>query len=300
MAFRTRKLDSQIDIVTPENIAFEYRLAGPFLRLPAYLIDLGVRLLILIGGLIAFGLAFGLTGFGGLAAGVALLIYFGLEWFYGSLFEIFWNGQTPGKRALNLRVVSFDGQPITAMQAVLRNIARAVDLMPIFPLANAFSVPCGIVGLIACSVSQRNQRLGDIVCGTLVIVEERRQLRGLTNVNEPAVVQLAAEIPAGFVASRTLARAVGKYVQRRRKFTLQRRAEIARHIGAPLVEQFNLPPETSHDLLLCALYQRIFLSQPSGSRPEPSTADEIVIPEDLGPMGIVPSPPLRTSTPTYR
>ena len=37
-----RQLDSRIDIVTPENIAFHYLLAGPFRRLPAYLIDCAI------------------------------------------------------------------------------------------------------------------------------------------------------------------------------------------------------------------------------------------------------------------
>ena len=62
-----------------------------------------------------------------------LLLAFAVSWFYFGLFETFWNGQTPGKRMMGLRVLSVTGQPINAMQAILRNILRAVDAMPRVP-----------------------------------------------------------------------------------------------------------------------------------------------------------------------
>ena len=54
-----------------------------------------------------------------------------LFWFYGGLFETFWNGQTPGKRLLGIRVITLDGQPINALQAILRNVLRIVDAQPL-------------------------------------------------------------------------------------------------------------------------------------------------------------------------
>ena len=53
-----------------------------------------------------------------------------LSWFYVGLFEALWNGQTPGKRLMGIRVVSVEGQPITPFQAILRNILRVVDAQP--------------------------------------------------------------------------------------------------------------------------------------------------------------------------
>ena len=73
----------------------------------------------------------GIAGVGGLGIGVFLVCWFVLSWFYGGLFETFWNGQTPGKRLFGLRVLTVDGTPINAMQAVLRNVLRDVDAMPI-------------------------------------------------------------------------------------------------------------------------------------------------------------------------
>lgn len=266
MAPQPGKLDNRIQIVTPENIAFEYQVAGPFARLPAYLLDVLLR----FAGVMILGfailLAFGSVGLAGVGVGVWMLVWFLLEWFYGGVFETFWNGQTPGKRALGLRVVSTDGQPINALQAVLRNVLRAVDTMPV-AIAQA-PIPLGQVGLIATMSNRRYQRLGDLACGTMVIVEDRRRMLGVARIHEPQAVALAALIPADFTADSRSARALSMYVERRRNFAPARRSEIASHLGRVFVERFNLPPDTSHDLLLCALYHRTFITDRIADEPE--------------------------------
>ncbi|MBI3469552.1 MAG: RDD family protein, partial [Planctomycetes bacterium] len=167
----------------------------------------------------------------------------------GGLFETFWNGQTPGKRMMNIRVISVDGQPIRGWQAVLRNILRTADFLPMGYL----------LGIVVAMVNERFQRLGDLFAGTMVVVEVPQRLYGVMRVNEPAVAELAAALPAGYRVSRSLARALATYVQRRRGFPWARRIEIARHLGEPLRTRFNLPVSTSYDLLLCALYHRTFI-----------------------------------------
>jgi uncharacterized RDD family membrane protein YckC len=267
---RKDQLDSRIRVVTPENIAFEYRLAGPFWRLPAYLIDLAVRVALYV--LIAFTsmLVFGLAGV--FSAGILIIMvsWLVLSWFYGGLFETFWNGQTPGKRMMHLRVISTDGRPINALQAILRNILRAVDALPTYTLSPEMVYPTYLLGLVVAASSNRYQRLGDIVCGTMVVVEERSGLHGVERVESEAIDQLAVLLPANWRASRTLSAALASYVERRRYFGPARRAEIARHVGGPLVERLGLPPDTDHDTLLGALYRQTFLSQPADElRPEP-------------------------------
>src|SRR5487761_1447235 len=120
-------IDTRIEIVTPENIAFQYRVAGPFRRLPAYLIDVAIRVTVsfLVWIVLAFG--FGVLGQVGIGFGLGLVAWVVLDWFYGGLFETYWNGQTPGKRMMRIRVVSDEGQPINGVQAVLRNFLRSVD-----------------------------------------------------------------------------------------------------------------------------------------------------------------------------
>lgn len=266
MAQRNKPLDATIDIVTPENISFRYRVAGPFRRLPAFLIDLMLRMgvwfavifLLSIANIVqvvdtAFGIAF------------MLILIFVMEWLYGGVLETYWNGQTVGKRVMGIRVLSVDGQPINGLQAMMRNILRFADMMPLIPFAaisdipSALPIPTFVIGLVAPLLNKRFQRLGDIVCGTMVVIEEKGLLLDAAKLEDPRVAQLASELPPSFMVSQTMARALATYVDRRHLFTPPRRREIARHIGEPLVTEFGLQADTSYDLLLCALYHRTFL-----------------------------------------
>lgn len=254
MVADAKPLDTSIEITTPENIAFRYRMAGPFRRLPAYLIDFAVRLAAVVAAMIGLTIVFGAAGLPGTSVGIVLILWFVLAWFYGGLFETLWNGQTPGKRAMGIRVVSIDGQPIQPWQAILRNILRAADSQPLVFYQ---------VGLLAAMMNDRFQRLGDLACGTMVVVEQRHRLQGVIQLSEPEAARLSALIPRNFQVNRTLGLALAAYVQRRPTFSRARRLEIACHLGEPLRRKFGLPATTDHDLLLCGLYQRAFLAQGS-------------------------------------
>lgn len=250
--------DTQIDLITPENIAFHYRVAGPFRRLPAALIDWLIIAAIVVITSVILGIAFGF--FSPLTAyGIELLVWFVLSWFYKVLFETYWNGQTPGKRALQLRVISVDGQPVAAYQVLLRNLLIVVDGLPWLSVEPY--LPLYALGLAATAMNDRMQRLGDLAAGTMVVVEEPQRLYGVSRVNEPEVLELARQLPRDLVVSRSLASTLSDYVLRRKSFPWSRRAEIAQHLGSLLVEKYGLPRDTSHDLLLCALYHRVFLSE---------------------------------------
>jgi uncharacterized RDD family membrane protein YckC len=243
-------LDSTIQVVTPENIAFEYRLAGPFRRLPAFLLDMCLQFAVLIGLSIALSMTVGFAS-PGLAMFVFFLMLLGIWWFYGVMFETFWNGQTPGKYVMGLRVLTDNGQPINGLQATLRNLLRAADL--VMPL----------IGLVVMAMNRKYQRLGDLVAGTMVVVEDRQWLTGVAKLDDPRSIQLAAYLPPNFVVTRSLAKTLATYVERRRFFSPPRRREVARHLAVPLLERFSLPTDTSYDLLLCALYYRTFIADRS-------------------------------------
>lgn len=247
MAWKDQPLDTTLHVVTPENIAFEYRLAGPFRRLPALLLDYCIRIAIFMG--LAY-LLFATIGIAspGLAGFLFLVSYLIIDWFYGVVFETFMNGQTPGKFVLGLRVLTDNGQPINGMQAALRNVLRAADLM------------LGLGCLFVMSLNRKYQRLGDLVAGTVVVVEERQWLTGVARLDDPRAIQLAAYLPPNFVVTRSMARALATYVERRRFFSPPRRREVARHLAQPLLSRFGLPADTSYDLLLCALYYRTFIA----------------------------------------
>lgn len=92
---------------------------------------------------------------------VLFLIFTG----YFIFFEWLWNGQTPGKRLLKLRVIREDGRPITLWEAVARNLLRIFDTFP------GFVLPIYSIGLITIFMSRRDQRIGDMFAGTVVIRE---------------------------------------------------------------------------------------------------------------------------------
>lgn len=84
---------------------------------------------------------------------------------YFILFEWLWNGQTPGKRLLKLRVIREDGRPIGLWESIARNLLRIFDAVP------GFFIPIYSVGLIVIFLNKRDQRVGDIFAGTVVIRE---------------------------------------------------------------------------------------------------------------------------------
>jgi hypothetical protein len=145
-------------------------------------------------------------------------------------------------------VLTDRGQPINGLQAIMRNVLRTADLF------------LGVVGLAVMTMNRRYQRLGDLVCGTIVVVEDRQWLTGVAKLEDPRAIQLAAYLPPNFVVGKSLARSLSTYVERRRFFSVPRRREVARHLAEPLLERFGLPADTSYDLLLCALYYRTFIA----------------------------------------
>lgn len=258
-----RQLDSRYEIATPENIAFSYVLAGPFRRLPAFVVDLLLRAgtMFLVFLICTSFFAIGAEGVG---LSVILVTWFGLSWFYGGFFETVWNGQTPGKRLLGLRVLTVEGQPINALQAVLRNVLRDVDAMPIVGVG----IPLYVLGLVVMAANDRFQRLGDLACGTIVVVEKRRVLGGLVRINDAEVIRFSQSLPIEFSPNRAMAHALSVYVARRKLFSAARRYEIASTLAGPLGQRLGLPADTNPDLLLCALYYRKFIADRPGAEAE--------------------------------
>jgi uncharacterized RDD family membrane protein YckC len=146
-------LDTFREIHTPEGVALHLPAAGPVPRALAWLIDLGIR----FGVLGASMSVLGVLGKAGM--GVYFVFVFLMLWAYPVVCEAMFNGQTPGKRALELRVVSADGAPVGWLAAFVRNLLRTVDALPIgygFGLVASLSDPFG-------------RRLGDMVAGTVVV-----------------------------------------------------------------------------------------------------------------------------------
>lgn len=288
----TRAIDTTIEVVTPENISFDYQLAGPFRRLPAYVVDFVARwclIVIIILPLYLSGILLGFLNLDLLLTGpfliaVSFLVYFVLSWFYGTLMETFFNGRTIGKWITGIRVIEVDGRPVTGRSALLRNLLRIADFAPMYAISNVsddippiYMIPTGVVGLLTMMLTRRMQRLGDLAAGTMVVVDEKRWRLPVDTVEDPRVPALATYLPADFRISRSMARTLAVYVERREKLSPSRRREVARHLIEPVLNQIEFRAEIDPDLMMYTLYYQAFL------RPEPSLGDaEEVI--DLSPL----------------
>lgn len=155
----------KLTIETPEQIELEFPLAGIGSRGLALCVDTLIQLLtalvvVLILMLTVPGLDQTWKSARNWELAIAGFLFFCLYWGYFAAFEIFWNGQTPGKRQSNIRVISASGRPITPFEGIGRNVMRAIDSLGLYA-----------VGGIICAIDRKNRRLGDMVAGTVVVHE---------------------------------------------------------------------------------------------------------------------------------
>lgn len=142
-----------IQVRTTQNVFIHYPVASVGDRILAYLLD---RVILIVLILALFALLFSLDMDEEWVAIVVLGLPFLL---YSLLFEIFMNGQTPGKRVLNIKVIRLNGTPATVGDYVLRWIFAFVDM----------GILGGAIAVILVAAGGKGQRLGDIVAGTSVI-----------------------------------------------------------------------------------------------------------------------------------
>src|SRR5476651_227572 len=162
-----------IRIKTSQNIEIDYEVAGLGERIIARIIDIGVfiglfyavYIIIIIFFLSVFT---GLQSGGGQGVPVALIvlgvIYSIAFIFYDLVSEIFFNGQSIGKYAAKIKVVSINGSRPTLGQFFLRWVFRLLD----------FGITFGIGAVISVAVSEKKQRIGDIIAGTTLIKTKPR------------------------------------------------------------------------------------------------------------------------------
>lgn len=178
MARHIIETEETLIIETPERVPLEFALASIGNRFLAVAIDHFIQYLsifIIAWAVISLGNIGGGAGadspeqfFAEMPKWTLALLILGVFLIFASyfiLFEWLWNGQTPGKRLLKLRVIREDGRPLTLWEAIARNLLRICDAVP------GFVLPVYSVGLIVIFLSSRDQRLGDIFAGTVVIRE---------------------------------------------------------------------------------------------------------------------------------
>jgi uncharacterized RDD family membrane protein YckC len=242
-------LPRHLRTVTPENVAIDYELAGVASRSAAALIDIllqavGILVLMLLRAVLEATAGFVLFGWSAALTVSIFLLMFG----YPVYFETVWNGQTPGKRLLRLRVVKYGGTPIDLPCASIRGLIRLLDM--------AFF----LVGVFAILVTPRNQRLGDLAAGTLV-VKERSEWKG--DLAQPKKLDTQQHPEAELVKNVELVtpeqfEMAKRFIERSADLKPQLREELASRIALPLMQQLGIDDRAGivYSNLISAVYDR--------------------------------------------
>jgi uncharacterized RDD family membrane protein YckC len=163
-------LSNEITIITPEHVELRFEIAGPGSRLLALLVDQIIIIILTIIILLILA-AFSFVSFSssserGLTStlGIALLMVMFLPTLYFFLFETFMHGKTPGKAILGIRVIRDTGHALDVRGALLRNLMRIVDQLPVLYMT----------GSVVVFFSAQSRRIGDYVGGTLVVREPNK------------------------------------------------------------------------------------------------------------------------------
>ncbi len=166
-----------IQIGTAFNIDLEFEIAEFHKRLLAYIIDFCILLIYLYSMkyMLYNELLLNFEG----NVGLDILIVSLPMLLYSLLTELWLNGQTVGKKILSIRVISLEGGEPTFGQYLLRWITKFFEWPFLFGyiafsnenvMAYSFITGlCGIAVVIIISVSNKNQRLGDMIAGTVVV-----------------------------------------------------------------------------------------------------------------------------------
>jgi uncharacterized RDD family membrane protein YckC len=259
-------IDERYTIETPENISFDYDIAGIGSRFLAAIID---TILIL--------LALGLTSFilgnlsdllpftGDVLLAISVIVSFIILWTYYLVFEVVWNGQSPGKRLIGLRVVREGGRPITFLSSAIRNLIRFVDFLPFF---------YGI-GVVAMFIDLRARRLGDLVGGTLV-VKERSDVTLASLTTPTTAVRSTTIATANTISLPNLDLLTTRdydlaheFLQRRNELSPEARQKLAQQLASGLQARIGVPQDLVHAesflLLLVSEYQFFHRQREAGA-----------------------------------
>lgn len=222
----------KLTIDTPEQTALEFPLAGVGSRFLAIAADTAIQIIIAFVLLIVLAVAIpALSVFGGVGPqwALALLIFSGflLNSGYYAFFEAIWNGQTPGKRFAQIRVMKDDGRPISAYDAIARNVLRIIDQLPA-----AYGL-----GIVSILISSQNKRLGDFVAGTVVVHE--KTMEAVRPYAESAPDETLPAFDASSITLEEL-QLIETFVQRRDSFDPMLRGSMATQICARIGQKLGV------------------------------------------------------------
>lgn len=240
-------VDQARGIVTPEAVVLEFETAGVASRGIGFLLDLLLQAVVLFALLVGLGITVGNAGGGETIFIIATLLFGFLVLFgYPAVMETFWNGRTLGHAVMGLRVVTRDGAPTRFRHAAIRSVFRVVEGIILF----------GAPAILSMAFSPRDQRIGDLVAGTIVLRERTAASAPLPVVFPPppgweayvASLDVSAVTPDQYAVVRSFLLRVNDLVP-------VARATLALHLANPLaVRMRHTPPaQVAPELfLVCA------------------------------------------------
>ena len=242
-----REVNEHLSVETPEQIRINYSVAGIGSRFYAALVDIAVLIpLICIGAYVTIRAQLDLDeNFGNWLVAITGIAIFALIWGYYMVFEITMNGQSPGKRALGLRVIKAQGYPISFSDSAIRNLVRIIDFLPFFYGT----------GLVVMLFNENWQRLGDLAAGTLVVKENAV---ASPNPVHPPTIQKSNFVYADWIQPAQVTdaelAAIREYLVRRRTLPLPRRSKLAYTLGDSIAQKMGDHKHIDYDVFLEELY----------------------------------------------
>ncbi|MCY4401715.1 MAG: RDD family protein [Candidatus Poribacteria bacterium] len=247
-------MNEQLSVETPEQIEINYQKAGVGSRFYAALLDtLLLALILFVGTYVNINFIMQLGDvFGKWLGALGGIIIFAILWSYYIVFEITTNGQSPGKRALGLRVIKEGGYPISFTDSAIRNLVRVVDFLPV----------CYGVGLFVMLINKDWQRLGDLAAGTLVVKTAQSDIKltsaTLNASTSPINITTQENLYIDWIQPELVTDSdfdmIREYLGRRADLSSTRRFELSRTIGKPIAEKMGGEGTIRYDRFLEEVY----------------------------------------------
>jgi uncharacterized RDD family membrane protein YckC len=273
-------MDDRYLLDTPENVPLSFELAGLGSRFVAALLDYVFITVVDIGLLVLAFVVLSATGYDFMTAEEAdmsipaaffivfvMIVIAAIFFLYPLIFEIVWNGQTPGKRITGIRMVRNDGAPITALAAVIRNVIRIIDFLPMYY----------IVGALVMFIDSKSRRLGDLAAGTICIKERRDAVVSLDTLSQPVTSGISRSDQEEITDEdlERLRQLTPEDIRLANEF-LQRRSTLARSVTSDLAGQIALrlaskmgvavPPGEAEEFLVQVVSRTEIIAQRKAAR----------------------------------
>jgi uncharacterized RDD family membrane protein YckC len=223
-------VDRTLEVRTPESIAFSYDLAGLGSRFLALAIDQAIQISTLLAMFIGIVLAASRATITRHAAppvtdrvaesiliALIVVVVFAVLFGYFIVFEAAWNGQTPGKKIVGIRVVRDGGYPIDFGASLIRNLIRVGEQL----------IGYYLLAAISALISPENKRLGDLAAGTIVVRDARLAAPANSGRQDPE----PSYAPTAYLSGEERA-LIKRFLERRDALPPDRRRELAAQVAA--------------------------------------------------------------------